>query len=200
MSAPPGAPTKLTPGKAKSIIKDVSLGLFDAQNAMKHGIHFATLRSWIDRGLDEEAEEPYKSFAEGYIKAAIALEERVIATVLQAADDYKQLMSAIEEWEGPASGGAGETEFTQLRGARKVKEVQTLMRGDWRAAAWYAERRWPLRWGSRAPESGPKELMVLPDAPVMRRDKVRAMVKAPPPELIKAFRDAGYELVRRKSP
>jgi hypothetical protein len=73
------------------------------------------------------------------------------------------------------------------------------MRGDWRAAAWYAERRWPLRWGiTRQPEGGPKEAIKLPDAPVQRRRKVEAMVKAPPPELIKALRDAGFELVRRE--
>src|SRR4029077_11157048 len=84
--------------------------------------------------------------------------------------------------------------------SRKKKRQMSREKGDWRAAAWYAERRWPLRWGNRAPEGGPKEALRLPDAPVARRKKVQQMVNAPTPELIKAFRDAGYELVKRATP
>lgn len=197
MTGKVGQPTKLTPARADKLIDGIKLGLFDAQNALRVGIDFVTLRSWVDRGLDEEADEPYKSFAERYLKATIELEESVIGTILAASDEYKRELHSVETWDGPPPGD-GE-DFSSLRGARKVKEVQQHMRGDWKAAAWYAERRWPLRWGiTRQPEGGPKEALKLPDAPLVRRRKVAQMVNAPPPELIKAFREAGYELVRRE--
>jgi hypothetical protein len=197
-----GHQTKLTPEIADSIIESVALGLFDAQNALKHGIDLTTLKSWVDRGIDEEAVEPYKTFAERYIKAAIALEEGVIATILNAADEYKRLLESVEEWEGGGAGGedCDSRDFDPgPRVNRKRRKETAHLRGDWKAAAWYAERRWPLRWGiTRQPEGGPKEAIKLPDAPLQRRRKVEAMVQAPPPELIKALRDAGFELVRRE--
>lgn len=181
-------PTKLTPKLADSIIANVKLGLFDAQNALKHGLDFTTLRSWIERGIDEEAVEPYRTFAERYVMATIALEESVITTILSAADEYVRKLEATEDFEG---GGEGAP-------SRKVKSELVHLKGDWKAAAWYAERRWPLRWGiTRQPEGGPKEMLKLPDAPLQRRKKVDAMVTSPPPELIKRLRDAGYELVRK---
>jgi hypothetical protein len=196
--------TKLTAKLADSIIDSVKAGLFDAQNALKHGIDLTTLKSWVDRGIDEEAVEPFRDFAERYIKAAIALEEGVIGTILKAADQYQRFLESVEEYEGPGDcdSSDADTDMPSLGSRylnRKRKRETAQMRGDWRAAAWYAERRWPLRWGiTRQPEGGPKEAIKLPDAPVQRRRKVEQMVKAPPPELIKALRDAGFELVRRE--
>lgn len=192
--------SKLTAELATSIVEGVSAGLFDAQNALRHGIDVTTLKSWIDRGIDEDAEEPFKSFAEAYIKALIQLEEGVIGTILAASDEYKRLVESTEEYLGSQSGGDYDSaDFSVPVGlTRKTKKETAHLRGDWKAAAWYAERRWPLRWGiTRQPEGGPKEMIKLPDAPLQRRKKVEAMVKSPPPELIKAFRDAGYELVKR---
>lgn len=195
--------TDLTPQLADALIDGVAMGLFDAQNALKHGIDLSTLKSWVDRGIDEEAEEPFKSFAERYIKATIDLEESVIATVLDAADEYKRQLEAEETFERVGGGGDDydSRDFEPMPAGlmRKKKRQTTTLRGDWKAAAWYAERRWPLRWGlTRQPEGGPKEAIKLPDAPLQRRKKVEAMIKAPPPELIKALRDAGFDLVRRE--
>jgi len=196
--------TDLTPELGDSLIEGVAMGLFDAQNALKHGVDVTTLKSWIDRGIDEEAEEPFKSFAERYIKASITLEESVIGTILDAADEYKRLLEAEETFErvgGDAGDDYDSRDFEPMPSGlmRKKKRQSTTLKGDWKAAAWYAERRWPLRWGiTRQPEGGPKEAIKLPDAPLQRRRKVEAMVKAPPPELIKALRDAGFDLVKRE--
>jgi len=194
--------TDLTPELGDSLIEGVTLGLFDAQNALKHGIDVTTLKSWIDRGIDEEAEEPFKSFAERYIKASIQLEEGIIGTILEAADEYKRLLESEETFERV---GGGDDDYDSSDMAlpsglmRKRKRQSTTLKGDWKAAAWFAERRWPLRWGiTRQPEGGPKEAIKLPDAPLQRRKKVEAMIKAPPPELIKALRDAGFDLVKRE--
>lgn len=195
--------TDLTPELADALIEGVALGLFDAQNALKVGIDLTTLKSWVDRGIDEEAEEPFKSFAERYIKATIALEESVIATVLDAADEYKRQLESEETFERTGGGGddydSSDFDAQPAGLMRKKKRQTTTLKGDWKAAAWYAERRWPLRWGiTRQPEGGPKEAIKLPDAPMQRRRKVEAMIKAPPPDLVKALRDAGFDLVRRE--
>lgn len=196
-----GSGGKLTAQLAASLISSVSAGLFDAQNALKHGIDVTTLKSWVDRGIDEDADEPYRSFAEAYIKAAIELEEGVIGTILNAADEYTRELEAVEEWQ-PVGGAdlsdVDSADSVPRGGGRKTKKEAVHVRGDWKAAAWYAERRWPLRWGlTRQPEGGPKEAIKLPDAPLQRRRKVEAMLKAPPPELIKQLRDQGWELVRK---
>lgn len=194
-------PIKLNKKVADSIIAEVQRGLFDAQIALKHGIDVVTLKSWVDRGIDEEAEEPFKSFAERYIKAAIALEESHIAVVFAAAHEYIASLESVEHWIG-GTGGDGDSAVTEIMpgGSRKTKRMTQTMRGDWKASAWYLERRWPLRWGiTRQPAGGPKEAIILPDAPMQRRKKVEAMVTAPPPELIKALRAAGFELVRKEA-
>lgn len=188
----------LYPERARRLIEGCRSGLFDSQNALREGIDPNTLKGWVERGLDENAEEPFLSFAEGYIKASIELEERVLARVLAAAEDFEGSERSVEvtKREGGSSQyddgfvAAGEEVF------RKTKTGRSLQRGDWRAAAWFAERRWPLRWGiTRQPEGGPKEALKLPDAAVNRVRMLRERLVPPPPELIKLYREAGYELV-----
>lgn len=194
-------PLKLTPELADSIIESVKLGLFDAQNANRHGVTVVTLKSWIDRGIDEDAVEPFKSFATRYVQAAIELESKHVGTVLRAGEDYERFIESDETWEGPmGSDDYDSSDFDMPRAARKRKKQRMTIRGDWKASAWFLERRWPLRWGvTRQPEGGPKEAITLPDAPLQRRAKVQAMVNSPPPDLIKALRAAGFELVRREA-
>lgn len=195
-----GTGSKLTPELASALVDGVIAGLFDAQNALRNGIDTSTLKSWVDRGLDEEAEEPFKSFAERYLKATIDLEESVVAKVLEAADEYERLLESVEDFIPGAETGDVDSFDSEPgpRFGRKTKRQKSGHRGDWRAAAWYLERRWPLRWGNRAPEGGPKDALKLPDAPMNRRKKVQQLTHAPTPEIIKAFRDAGYDLVKRE--
>jgi hypothetical protein len=196
--------SKLTPELAASIIAGVKSGLFDQQNAIRHGVDVTTLKSWVERGLDEEAVEPFRSFAEGYLKEAIALEEHLLATVMEASEPYETLRETIEvealakgfsEWDGDDIDSSDMPENSTVR--RSTTKTRERRRGDWKAAAWVLERRWPLRWSSsRQPDGGPKEAIRLPDAALNRRSRVERQLGTPSPELIKAFREKGFAIVR----
>jgi hypothetical protein len=195
--------SKLTPELAASIIASVKSGLFDQQNAIQHGVDVTTLKSWVERGLDEEAVEPFRSFAEGYIKEAIALEERLLATVMEASEPFVAERETIEV-EALARGFSeadDDCDSSDMAPGATVRRSRTKTReqrrGDWKAAAWVLERRWPLRWSSsRQPDGGPKEALRLPDAALNRRKRVEQQLDQLSPELIKAFRDRGFAIVR----
>jgi hypothetical protein len=191
---------QLYPERAKRLVEGCRGGLFDAQNAHREGIDVSTLRSWVERGLDEDADEPFLSFAEAYVKASIALEQAVIKRILGAADEWDSEEQSTEETRKVGSDDFDADSYDTPPGQylfKKTKQVRGRERGDWRAAAWFAERRWPLRWGiTRQPEGGPKEALRLPDAPVNRARMLRDRLVPPPPELVKLYREAGYELTR----
>lgn len=199
---------QLTPERHRRLVEGCRDGLFDTQNALREGIDASTLRSWVERGLDEDAAEPYRSFAEDYLRASIALEESIIRRVLDAAEPVSLPFESVEVGE---SVGRGETSYDDVdsydsepeaRGFsfKKTKKGTKQARGDWRAAAWFAERRWPLRWGNRSPEGGPKDALRVPDAMASRQKKIDQMVDKPPPELVKRFRERGWQLVRIETP
>lgn len=196
---------KLTPELASGIVADVESCLFDQQLALKHGVDVSTLKSWVERGLDEEAVEPFRSFAEAYIRASIDLEERLLDVVRSAAEPWTASKESIEV--EAIAAGFNETDWDDVDshdgpppGHKLVKrtiKTREIRRGDWKAAAWVLERRWPLRWSSsRQPDGGPKEMIRMPDGALNRRRRVDSQLEAPSPELIKAFRSKGYDIVR----
>ncbi len=197
---------QLTPERHRRLVEGCRDGLFDTQNALREGVDASTLRSWVERGLDEDAEEPFRSFAEDYLRASIALEESIIRRVLDAAEPVSLPFESTEVGETVGSGGTSYDDVDSYDSEpgrlsfKKTKRGTKEQRGDWRAAAWFAERRWPLRWGNRSPDGGPKEALRMPDAMTSRQKKIDAMVDKPPPELVKRFREKGWQLVRIETP
>jgi hypothetical protein len=196
--------SKLTLERAAAIVASVKSGLFDQQIALENGVDVSTLKSWVERGLDEEGIEPYRSFAEDYIREAIALEQRLLTTVMEASEPYAATKETIEI--EAVAAGFNETDWDDVESydsppgsklVRRTTKSRESRRGDWKAAAWVLERRWPLRWSSsRQPDGGPKEAIRLPDGALNRRRRVEEQLTQPSPEMIKAFRDKGYAIVR----
>lgn len=189
----------LTQEMADRIVDCVSRGLFDSQTALACGISPNTLRSWVARGIESGAQEPYLSFAERYVGACIEIEGKCVNRILTASADRargqwsKKKVRQVFENQGREDDGK-----LSPTGADEETIGEVTVVGDWRAAAWYLERRWPKRWGStRQPDGGPKEALELPETFVNRQSRARALFKRPTPELVQMFADAGFDLVKR---
>lgn len=66
-------------------------------------------------------------------------------------------------------------------------------RGDWKASAWFLERRYPKRWNpARQPASGPSEAIdieTLLRESAQKGDSLKELFANPPPELEEAMRE-----------
>jgi hypothetical protein len=66
-------------------------------------------------------------------------------------------------------------------------------RGDWKASAWFLERRWPKRWNpARQPLNGPSEgidIEQLIRDMTQREESLKELFANPPPELEEAMRE-----------
>jgi hypothetical protein len=168
--------TKLTPELQASIVADLNTGLFASQVALKNGVHPETIQIWVSKGLESDAAEPYASFAEAYIKADIHVEQQCLAVIRSGAENkkFRKTKKVIQ-----AAKDSPETTI----------ETQYL-RGDWRAAAWYAEKRWPRRYGTLAQQLPGKDDLDMPqiiEAAQSRGQTLVELLSDPPPELEQAI-------------
>jgi hypothetical protein len=172
---------KLTPEIADSIIKDVARGLFLTQVALNNNLHPNTIRNWVRRGLAEDAEEPFLGFAERFAKAEIQVEARLIELVSEASKPYRRKNRQVKTKSGSSAGAEGGT-FEES----EVLKGHHVERGDWKAAAFLLERRFPKRWGERAEESAQRDsldVQQLLDESASRGQDIDDLVSNPPPEL-----------------
>lgn len=160
-----GAPPLLTADLAEKLLRDVAKKrVFDAQIAIRNGIHPDTLKLWLKKGLEEGAEEPYRSFAQRYAAAQIDDEAGALEDVMAGTQPHA---------------GAGKP-------------------GDWKAAAWYLERKYPKRWNpNRQPEAGVAEAVDIESIvreSAEQSDNLVELLRNPPPALVEAMREAREEL------
>jgi hypothetical protein len=151
-----GGSTFLTPDLANSIIADISSRkVFDSEIAIANGISPKTLHTWLKRGLEENAREPYKTFAERYVKEHIEEEGRALEMVYLAA------------------------------------------KKDWKAAAWYLEKKYPKRYGNLVPASGPAgavDFNQILEENDNQKQSLIDLLKDPPPQLLAALKEAAPQL------
>lgn len=83
-----------------------------------------------------------------------------------------------------------------LDAANPDTEKDPKFKSDWKAAAWYLERRFPGKWGKSVPESGPVEMIRFPMEIRDRKALSKKILGSPPPELTQQLARMGYKLVR----
>lgn len=106
------------------------------------------------------------------------------------ADDFLRRVAEVEAEAVALIRQAGEPVAT-------IEEAK--MRGDWKAVAWWLERRHPLRWGTRVTNPGMADSYALP-ALNSRSKKATAILKKPTPEFLKLVASAGMKLVPADAP
>lgn len=173
-----GRKTLLTPERHAAIIADVKTGLFATQVALRNNVSRYTLRNWVARGLEENAGEPYASFARDYIHADIEVERQTLEIIRAAGGDQIEKKFATKSY-ALENGEKGK--------AKEVQEETITRRGDWKAIAWFAEKRWPKRYGSRAEQrtDGGDDLPLpqLQESAQSRPTDLKELLLEPPQEL-----------------
>ena len=104
------------------------------------GIHRSTYYRWKAQGEKDRAGKFY-SFAQTVTRGLAEWERRQIAIIDKAAEDY----TAEEDWAEQWTKGEG----AQAETRSKVVKKRHKKKGDWRAAAWRLERRFPKRYGEK---------------------------------------------------
>lgn len=174
-----GPASALTPLLSACLIADLRSGLYANQAALRNGIHPRTLVNWVAKGLAENAAEPYLSFAKEYTLACVDVERRVLKQVLTGARRRRTRKVVHKK----ITGQPGSPDFVE------ETESEQDEGGDWRAGAWFLERRYPQRWG-RGRDNAPQDQEapeVILEAATSRDEDVRELLENPPPELEEAL-------------
>ncbi len=172
-------PHGFTPELGEAILADVERGLFVTQIGLNNDCHPNTIRNWVRRGLLPDAVEPFRTFAARYIRAEAKVEGEVLDAVRCATQPQIETETVAEQGID-AEGNSFE----------KTRQVERTKPGDWRAGAWFAERRWPRRWGSEAwksPSQDDLSALSLLDEGDSRGSDLDQLLSNPPPELEEAL-------------
>lgn len=172
-----GRPSKFTPLLGAAIVADVSAGtLFVAQIALRHRIHPETIRNWVEAGQKPDAPEDLAEFSDAFIAADSDAEHRCIERARKGGAAHKGKRKRT-------------VEKTDEFGSKSVEvlEETVTVRGDWRADAWFAERRWPKRWGAnkegQAPAQDSLDMPALQEAAASRPEDLDELLGDPNEEL-----------------
>jgi len=108
-------------------------GCYASTAAQSCGVIPKTLLRWVMRGQQETAPPEMKAFSDEFMRIDAEREVQVIKRIQAAADPQEITVQRTE---------------TNESGEQKtVAEVRTIP-GDVSALRWYAEKRWPKRWGA----------------------------------------------------
>jgi len=143
------AKTKLTPERQKIIVDYLADGGYVVHACQRAGIHKDTYYEWMKKGETDKRGGKYRLFADACTHACTEAIRRHVKMV-EAAGAPKKVV----------------TERTVTRvtksGEKVVEKIVTHnVEYDWRAAAWWLERRCPKEWGPQD-----KKVIVESDEPV----------------------------------
>lgn len=202
-----GRPSNYTDELGAAVIADVKRGLFLTQVGLNNGVHPNTIRNWVRKGLEPGAVEPWLGFAERFVKAEVEVEQRLVTSVREASEAHETQKRHTKTKTG---GGLalGLTDPSDIAAADEVETLEETQerRGDWRAAAFLLERRFPKRWGQQAAESSQRDALdvaALLEEAESRGQDLDDLLTNRPPELEEALlrnRDALLALLSAGDP
>jgi len=118
-------PTKLTPERRERILKALRAGNYRDPAARSAGVHPSTLYRWLERA-DQEAEGPYRDFAEEVHRAEAEAEVHAVAIIRKAmTDDWRAAMALLER-RHPEHWRRGETRELTGPGGGAIRTERAL--------------------------------------------------------------------------
>ena len=144
---PPGRPLKLTDDSRKRIVQAIGVGAPLYQAAGLGGVSYYSLRTWLDRGEQEQTRLDEAERAETSTDAD--------RTVIPSEEPFLLLFQETRMAEGAAV----------ARWLGRIEQAAT--EGAWQAAAWKLERRHPADFGRpmkvevAGPEGGPVPIAII---------------------------------------
>jgi hypothetical protein len=138
-----GRPSKFTPAVREALINAITAGLTYTHACSIVGIEYNTFNEWRKKGakLDERDADGYYDFHEALTRAESNASTAMMATVRKVAQGY-----SIKR---PFTDRAGRL-ITDKDGKPVLFDDPILP--DWRAAAWWLERRYPEEYGRQRVE------------------------------------------------
>jgi transposase len=141
----PGAKSKLTQVRARAILDAIRNGNTKENAAKMAGISEATIYNWLQRGREEEPPD-----LEGLPNKELHKLARHHQIKGYTKMNKQQLQDAITEASTRYAVFAADMERAEAEGiAYHVKNVTQAGQEDWKASAWYLERRDPANWAKR---------------------------------------------------
>lgn len=132
--AGPGRDTKYNPERRASILTDLAAGLTRVCASERAGIADRTLRRWLAKA---PTDPELMSFLSAIKRAERDAEARNVRLILAAAEGGQALDRRT-------------TTRTRRDGTVETEVTERFAQGQWTAAAWWLERKFPEAWGKDA--------------------------------------------------
>lgn len=90
----------ITPERHRRIIEDLSGGDWPSMIALRNGVAPDTMMAWVLKGLDQDAPEEFREFADDFVRTEAEISGKLVAIILAGALGVKKGdVDPADEWE-----------------------------------------------------------------------------------------------------